>query len=575
MNKKKRSSQINRGERARLKKLKEQARAEEDGVEEEEIPAPPSDEVVSVEKEYDSPMEMAWRGPTSFEELDALEEAQERADQVREVTWNVQDLVRNILHDPLIDQGAKAGKIIAVANGFEERVSKLMAEDMQKDIEVLQIEAILAAETRERDRHPFQKAREHVVEFFKEKLSTEARKKLPAAEFALPEQKKYPIHDKAHVRNALARAAQQIEEGGEGAADAKAALPKIRAAAKKFGITVSMEKGIHIEKDAQGNWRWLGRPSNNFIDWQTDIVSKSAHEKYVAWLDDNPDMAPVFVKWHTPGTAREHPVDFWMEHEGTLILSGRLTEEEAAQLFHVQKMEDLGMSVQGTGMRLDPSDRRVITDYWLFEVSDLPLEKAANPFTSLAVLKEADMDKLKYLTEIYGGDEEKAKTFLKKTGDMQKQLQAAGITSKEKPDESVTETKPASTQVVNVSAPPDAAALIKQAVEQVAKEYDFEGLNEAVTTLLESAEKVEMLEALVKELKQSDDQKLATQLNAPINRFAWARQNRPSQSAESKLKKGDEEEGEEDEDEVDELLKGSTPHWLSEVTKTAPIPQEV
>jgi hypothetical protein len=46
----------------------------------------------------------------------------------------------------------------------------------------------------------------------------------------------YPIHDEAHVRNALSRAAAQIDEGGDGAAIAKKALPKIKAAAKKLGI---------------------------------------------------------------------------------------------------------------------------------------------------------------------------------------------------------------------------------------------------------------------------------------------------------------------------------------------------
>ena len=39
-------------------------------------------------------------------------------------------------------------------------------------------------------------------------LSTKQRKKLSKKEFALPSQRKYPIPDKAHARNALARVAQ-------------------------------------------------------------------------------------------------------------------------------------------------------------------------------------------------------------------------------------------------------------------------------------------------------------------------------------------------------------------------------
>jgi hypothetical protein len=39
-------------------------------------------------------------------------------------------------------------------------------------------------------------------------LSTKRRKKLSKKEFALPGKRKYPIPDKAHARNALARVAQ-------------------------------------------------------------------------------------------------------------------------------------------------------------------------------------------------------------------------------------------------------------------------------------------------------------------------------------------------------------------------------
>ena len=39
-------------------------------------------------------------------------------------------------------------------------------------------------------------------------LTTAARKKIPGGEFALPEQRKYPIHDRSHARNALTRVSQ-------------------------------------------------------------------------------------------------------------------------------------------------------------------------------------------------------------------------------------------------------------------------------------------------------------------------------------------------------------------------------
>jgi len=40
------------------------------------------------------------------------------------------------------------------------------------------------------------------------KLSYQARKKMPKGEFVFPKEKRYPIPDKVHARNALARVAQ-------------------------------------------------------------------------------------------------------------------------------------------------------------------------------------------------------------------------------------------------------------------------------------------------------------------------------------------------------------------------------
>ncbi len=77
------------------------------------------------------------------------------------------------------------------------------------------------------------------------KRSTEKRDSLPEQEFAFPTQKKEPLEDASHVRNALARFDQV-----EGVTDAErdAAWKKIQAAAKKFGVEIN-------EKD----WRELGQ----------------------------------------------------------------------------------------------------------------------------------------------------------------------------------------------------------------------------------------------------------------------------------------------------------------------------
>jgi hypothetical protein len=44
-------------------------------------------------------------------------------------------------------------------------------------------------------------------------LSTRKRNSLKPSQFGLPDEKKYPMPDKAHARNAKARASQQQNEG--------------------------------------------------------------------------------------------------------------------------------------------------------------------------------------------------------------------------------------------------------------------------------------------------------------------------------------------------------------------------
>ncbi|MDP4145597.1 MAG: hypothetical protein Q8936_14115 [Bacillota bacterium] len=45
------------------------------------------------------------------------------------------------------------------------------------------------------------------------KLTTKARNKLPKSEFGEPGSRKYPMPDKAHARNAKARASQMVKRG--------------------------------------------------------------------------------------------------------------------------------------------------------------------------------------------------------------------------------------------------------------------------------------------------------------------------------------------------------------------------
>ena len=67
------------------------------------------------------------------------------------------------------------------------------------------------------------------------KLSTDKRNALPAEDFAEPKQRAYPIEDKAHARNAKARASQAVKAGRMSKAEEARIDKKANAVLKKNG----------------------------------------------------------------------------------------------------------------------------------------------------------------------------------------------------------------------------------------------------------------------------------------------------------------------------------------------------
>jgi hypothetical protein len=77
------------------------------------------------------------------------------------------------------------------------------------------------------------------------KLDTKHRDAIDSRQFAFPEQRKEPLENAAHVRNAIARF-DQVE--GVSDAERDRAWKHIQAAAKKFGVEVH-----------EKSWREIGQ----------------------------------------------------------------------------------------------------------------------------------------------------------------------------------------------------------------------------------------------------------------------------------------------------------------------------
>ena len=67
-------------------------------------------------------------------------------------------------------------------------------------------------------------------------ISTKRRERMPAEKFAFPKERKEPLNDASHVRNAIARF-DQVE--GVSDSEREAAWRRIRAAAKRYGVEVT------------------------------------------------------------------------------------------------------------------------------------------------------------------------------------------------------------------------------------------------------------------------------------------------------------------------------------------------
>jgi hypothetical protein len=77
-------------------------------------------------------------------------------------------------------------------------------------------------------------------------LTASKRDKLPDSVFAFPKQRKEPLIDASHVRNALSRF-DQVDDVTD--ADRDLAFDNIKAAAKHYDVDMS-----------ETNWRQLGKP---------------------------------------------------------------------------------------------------------------------------------------------------------------------------------------------------------------------------------------------------------------------------------------------------------------------------
>lgn len=277
--------------------------------------------------------------------------------------------------------------------------------------------------------------------------------------------------------------------------------------------------GLRIFKDTNGEYRYFAWVTNNFEDRDEEIIPDFAHKEFLSYLDRNPEEAPEFWSWHTLGTARKNRADWWEYANGFFMYSGILTEAEAKAFDNVD-IDEIGMSHGFYAIKLG----KYIVKYRTFEISDLPRNQAANPFTGMninKVMEENSMftsKKREYLTKLWG--EDVVAELESQTKTMEEVLEANGIERKEleeKYEEFITEYAEEKTKET-----------VESLYDEIVKNLNINELHEVLQTLAkevtripELVKRLETLEAENKALKESYDSRISN-IFTDVQPMSWA-----------------------------------------------------
>lgn len=202
-------------------------------------------------------------------------------------------------------------------------------------------------------------------------------------------------------------------------------------------------KSFAVIKQADGNYRWVSLSSNAFRDRDQEIVSTKALAADVARADATGEYGPLRF-WHLrlpAGKNREKGVDIgdcdfnWLRGR-TLIESGTFRSKAVAQAV-AAKTGQFQVSIGFRHPQDEPDSNGVFHNIRRFERSLVPAGRAANPFTSLSVLKENPMDnneKLAAFKTLLEEHPAEAERILESATAAEKTADAMGIAFKEHPD---------------------------------------------------------------------------------------------------------------------------------------------
>lgn len=168
------------------------------------------------------------------------------------------------------------------------------------------------------------------------------------------------------------------------------------------------KNGLVIWKQ-NGQYKFLAIYSNNYRDIETEIISAKSHELFVEKVDNGEYPMPTLRHFHIPGTEwGQAEMVHYDKESGFAIASGYILEGHENEAKAIMKMDNIAMShgMLKSSVKRDPNDNNIIVEHQTVEISDLPLEDAANKLTNFHIIKEMDdmktlpLNKVKYLESV-------------------------------------------------------------------------------------------------------------------------------------------------------------------------------
>lgn len=185
----------------------------------------------------------------------------------------------------------------------------------------------------------------------------------------------------------------------------------------------AMSKGTFTVFKANGKDYWKAVWTNNFKDRDGEILSETAHDRYLARVEKKLVPMPELWYWHIPGT--KHGQALWLGRVDHLMLAvGGFDETPRARAFIKGHRKSREKVSHGFHFPTWAKKDGVYLDYNTFEISPLPPDAAANPYTgfegstdmAISEAQRAGLIRLlgeKEATEILAEAEQKSKEIEK------------------------------------------------------------------------------------------------------------------------------------------------------------------